>query len=433
MLNAKWIRRNWIKVLTVGGLLVSSSATIVRAQNGNGRGNPFEGPPGLAGEAPGNAGGNDNGQAKGQGNGNKGGNGKKSGKDSLEVIAKAATGNAGTITPLLPGDDAANWRYVACLPNATSINETIPLEFRLLDANDHPGDSVDVEIDPVGRLSDLVSVPSRFTLLDNGSVATKNILVTANEVSDGAYTLNLRIEATPQRGVELSQRMVHVHFLVGKACGGAEESESQSRPPQNPAQNPQQPSGGTIVTTPPPAANGSGFFTDGEFNLLENCSGTDVTGPDGGIYTIVARPQSNVISSTNPGTFYLNWIWDNTAGPEKEVEIELVNALNLEPRGANAVHAAQFDANGFSTNEDNFDLVNEDGKPCGPAGPCKVKVAAGKKLWINWHLTFSGKGASAAGLSQTCGEGLAVSATARIKGDNSSTGSTTVNAKGFVK
>jgi hypothetical protein len=226
--------------------------------------------------------------------------------------------------------------------------------------------------------------------------------------------------------------MVHIHILVGNACsGGDDASENQPRTPEPPANNPQPPSSGTLVTTAPPAATGTGFFTDGDFNLLENCQGADVAGNTGGTYAIVARPQSNVIAATNPGTFYLNWIWDNP-GAERTVSIEL-NGMNLEPRGANAVHAAQFDANGFVKNEDNFDLVNEDGKACGPNGPCTVKVGAGKKLWVNWHLTFAGKGQPADGISKTCGAGLAISATAKIKEGANQLATTTVNALGYVK
>ncbi|MSO20812.1 MAG: hypothetical protein EXQ56_10195 [Acidobacteria bacterium] len=424
-----WLRRGLLTAMAVGVLTLTTMAPVGLAQNGNGRG-PFDTPPGKSDDGPGNSGGNGNGN--GNENSNKNANGKKSGRDSLSVVAKNATGSAGTITPMLPDDEAANWRYVACLPNATSINETFPIEFKLTNENDHAGDSVDVDLDASGRLADKVAVPSVFPIQDNGNVALKNIVVTANDLADGAYTLNVHVRATPQRSVEVSQRMIHIHLLVGKACSGDTEESTESRPPapSQPPSNPQPPAGGALVNTVPAAA-GTGFFTDGDFNLLENCSGADVSANMGGTFAIVARAQSSVISSTNPGTFYLNWIWDNTGG-EKNVSIEL-SAVNLMARGANAVHAAQFDANGFVKNEDNFDLVNEDGKPCGPDGPCMVKVAAGKKLWVNWHLTFAGKGQSAATISKTCGEGLPISATATLKEGANTLSTTTVNAKGFVK
>jgi hypothetical protein len=423
-----WLTQGLLTAMALGGLVlgtvVSSGAAQNNSSNGNGR--PFDTPPGKSDDGPGNS---EENKDKEKDKGSKGGNGKTSSKDVLAVIANNATGPAGTITPILPDDDAANWRYIACLPNATSINQTFPIQFKLTNENDHAGDSIEIELDPSGRLSDKVSVPAKFPLLDNGVAALKSLVVTADDLTDGAYTLNIHVRATPQRGVEVTQKMVHIHIMVGSACGGEQNETSETRPPSNPNSQ-QPPSGGTLVTTVPSPA-GTGFFTDGDFNLLENCAGGDVDGNTGGTFAIAARPQSNLISSSNPGTFYLNWIVDNT-GAERNLTIEL-SAVNLISRGANAVHALQFDASGNIKNEDNFDMVNEDGKACGPDGPCTVRVGAGKKLWVNWHLTFGGKGQSAQGINSTCGQGLPISASATLKDGATQVSTTTVNARGYLK
>ena len=418
-----------VTAMVLGGLIAGSLAPLASAQNGNegnGRGNSPDGPPGLDGDGPGNSNGNGQGKEKENGNngqGNGSNNGKQRSKDLLTVVAKPSTGTA-AIVPVLPGDEANNWRYVSCLPAGSSPSLIFPFEFKLTNENGVAGDEATVELDPSGRLAELTTVPAAFKILDNGVMQPREVKVNALNLADGAYTLNVHVRATPQRSVESTHKMVHIHLLVGRACGGDSDDSSGSGTGSG--------SGGSSVPTP----TEGGFFTDGDFNLLENCAGADVATNTGGTFEIVARSQSNVISSTNPGNFFLNMLWKND-NADKNVTIDL-SAVNLVPRGANAVHAGQFTTTGFTSNEDNFEMVGDDGAPCGPQGPCTVKVGANKTLWVSWHLTLSRKGESAAGISTTCADAttLPISATATLKdkdNNNAQLTTTTVSAKGYVK
>ena len=119
-------------------------------------------------------------------------------------------------------------------------------------------------------------------------------------------------------------------------------------------------------------------------------------------------------------------------GGAETVTIEL-SATNLVPTGANAVHALVFDPNGIIGGKDNWDMVNEDGKPCGPDGPCTLEVDGGQTLWLTWHLVFAGTGQSADDISSVCEEGETVTATATLTGGRGELAATTLEATGHVK
>lgn len=86
-------------------------------------------------------------------------------------------------------------------------------------------------------------------------------------------------------------------------------------------------------------------------------------------------------------------------------------------------------------------MVNQDGTPCGPSGPCTVTVGAGQVLWVTWHLEFSLVGSSSAGIGSTCGGagGVPISASATLSsnGPLSSGGtalaSCSTGATGYLK
>jgi hypothetical protein len=56
------------------------------------------------------------------------------------------------------------------------------------------------------------------------------------------------------------------------------------------------------------------------------------------------------------------------------------------------VHAKTFNTSGFTQDLDAFDMVNQDGTPCGPYGPCTINVGQGESLWVTWHLEYSNVG-----------------------------------------
>jgi hypothetical protein len=142
------------------------------------------------------------------------------------------------------------------------------------------------------------------------------------------------------------------------------------------------------------------FFTDSAGEFLSNCSGDLVSTNDGGVFQLVNK-KTGQITATNPGQFYYNYIWTND-GPAIDVQINFGNPQNLVPQGANAVHAYTFDTSGFTQNVDAFNMVNANGTPCGPAGPCTINVGQGETLWVTWHLAYSRIGQSAPTAGNTC-------------------------------
>lgn len=405
----RWQCQDRIVLALATTALLFGCITSAVAQNGNAFGrdkngaHPLGGPPGLSGGGP-------------PGHANQGNSKGPRGKDTLIVVAQTSSGGS---VPSSPGNAWHNSRYVFCLDADSSFDQTFPLEFTLTNTNGNPDETVLVTIDPVGRLAGQATVPIPFMLTDDGSLLMKDVSVATGPLEDGAYTLNLRIRATPARRVHRSHHIVRIHVLVGSACNG-EEVESEGLQPLNGEEDPPQ----------APQAQGTGFFTDGEFNLLQDCDQEEVVGHSGGTFTIVTRPETNLVTATNPGTFYLNLIWPNT-GPVQTVTIDL-SATNRVPKGANAVHALLFDSNGFMDSKDNWDMVNDEDEPCDPEGPCELEVDSGQTLWLTWHLVFAGTGSSAEGISSICEEGEPVTATATLTDGGGELPATTVEATGHV-
>ena len=105
-----------------------------------------------------------------------------------------------------------------------------------------------------------------------------------------------------------------------------------------------------------------------------------------------------------------------------------------EGSAANAVHAMVFNSEGFVVDVNNWDMVNQDGTPCGPNGPCTITVDAGMVLWVTWHLTFQGIGSPSAGISDTCPGNVTISATGTLKDSSGGTLATcTATATGYLK
>jgi hypothetical protein len=317
-------------------------------------------------------------------------------KDQLVVTAQTSSGSAGAVAPTAPGNSPKQWFYAFCLPSGGSLNQTFPLQIQL---NNPTGgtspETAEVSFNAAGSLA--TTPPASFFIQDNSSSQNVSFTVSTGPLADGNHSVNLQISATPNSRVSSSHDTIHIQVIVGPGC-------ADSKP--------------------------SCFLTSSEFDLLTDCGGAYVSGNSGGTFQIVA-PRAK-INATNPGQFYYNLIWTNH-GDTQPVTIEL-NASSLSPHGANAVHALVFDANGFVTDASNFDMVNQDGTPCGPSGPCTISVEAGKTLWVTWHLQYSQIGGSPAGISDTCPGNALISATGTLKDQAGVTiGSCTASASGYLK
>ena len=331
--------------------------------------------------------------------------------------AQPSSGSAGNVSPATPSDEANQWRYAMCLAGGSSLSQTFPVRFRLDNTNDIPSQTATILLDAAGRLADDATFLEEFPLADNGALLTQNISVVTSALDDGAYTLNVQIQARPQRRVRPPHATIRIHILVGAAC---------SQPAGVSANAGSDDSVNTIIQP-----SGPSFFTDSEYSALDKCDGQPASGGSGGTFQIVARPNAEIIVASNPGQFYYNLIWTNS-GATQPVTIEL-SSTNLDPKGGKPIHAMVFDSIGFVASLQNWDMTNEDGTPCGPNGPCTLSVGSGKTLWVTWHLEFTGKGDSSTGISSTCPGNKTISATGTLKNGPTTLLTGTATATGYLK
>ena len=318
-------------------------------------------------------------------------------KDDLIVTAEPSFGSAGSVSPTVPGNATKQWFYSFCLPSGSSLNQTFPLKLQLNNSNGTTGESASISFNANGSLSGVTVVPNTFSTSDNGVAQAQNITLATGPLADGTHSVNVQISADPSSKVASSHNTIHIQVVVGSGC-------ADSRP--------------------------HCFLTSSEFDLLTDCAGAYVGGNSGGTFEIIA-PRGRV-QATNPGQFYYNMIWTNQ-GATQPITIELL-ANNLNSHGANAVHALVFDSTGFVNDASNFDMVNQDGTPCGPNGPCTINVPAGKTLWVTWHLQFSGIGGSSTGMSNVCPGNVTISASGSLKDSTGSIiGTCTASANGYLK
>ena len=393
----------WItSVLTIVCALWLLNASTLRGQS-QGRGNQS-----------GNASSNSQAGGQFQGRGNQSGNARGQ-QDLLTVVAQESFGALLT----RPSDESNQWRYALCLPSGSSLDQTFPISFQLHDGNGTSPETADIFLDVAGRLVDSATVSDdEFSISDSDTTpSTETIHVVTDVLRDGAYNLNVQVQARPQRRVHPPHATVLIHVLVGSACAETSETSGSG-------------GGGTSVATII-QPTGPSFFTDSEYNALEKCDGEPASGASDGTFQIVARPNAETIVSTNPGQFYYNLIWPNP-GSEQPVSIEL-SASNLNPKGRNAVHAMLFDSSGFVASLESWDMANEDGTPCGPSGPCTVTVGSGKTLWITWHLEYAGKGESSSGISNSCPGNKTISATGTLKNGPTTLLTGSATATGYLK
>jgi hypothetical protein len=90
-------------------------------------------------------------------------------------------------------------------------------------------------------------------------------------------------------------------------------------------------------------------------------------------------------------------------------------------------------ATGFTADLAGFDLVNGDGTPCGPTGPCTVTVPSGQYLWVTWHLQSNLIGTSSLPISATCPGNEAIAATVTLTDGAGMVTSCGASASGYLK
>ena len=261
-------------------------------------------------------------------------------------------GNA-TLGGASPTVNGANVEYAFTTTDCTSLSDTLNLSLRINNTDGTLGSSYTISFVANGDDSDIVAtLPADFSLIDDGVAVSKQI---------------------PSK----------VHILL-------HVDECQA-------------------TTP------TCFFTDSGGNFLTDCEGEFVSESTGGRFQIVSGKGKKTVVATNPGQFYYNYLWTNPGG-EVEVQI-LLNGLsaNMRPHGANAVHAFTFDTSGFTQDQAAFEMVNKDGTPCGPSGPCTITVGEGETLWVTWHLEYVTGGPTDPSAGGTCEAAAAeITASARL-------------------
>jgi hypothetical protein len=287
-------------------------------------------------------------------------------KDTLVVTAETTLGG---VVPTTPGN-SGQWFYAYCVVTGNTLSDTIPVAVQVEDTSGSaPGtNSYTIAFSKNGApLSADLTLPSNFTAYNDGSTITVDISLSGTFNTSGNFPALVQVDSSPSGKLAGAPVNIHILVSVGAACA-----------------------------TPPAT---SCFLTDSEFNLLNDCSGNPVASNTGGTFQIVANGKQ--IVSTNPGEFYYNLIWTNTSGSSKTV-VATFTETHLNTMGANSVHAFVFDSSGFTEDLSAFDMVNQDGTPCGPAGPCTITVPNGEILWLTWHLEYSFIGSSTSGLTTSC-------------------------------
>ena len=142
----------------------------------------------------------------------------------------------------------------------------------------------------------------------------------------------------------------------------------------------------------PATSNISCFITDSSGNFLTKCDGSlaDQSGSDAGRFAIVANKKLIEVS-TNPGQFYYNVLYHNSTSAPITVDVTF-SRLGVDPKGAQAIHAALFAPPFSGITQDGFNDVN-DGIPEGTDDQVQgITIPAGWTLWVDYHLQWTGLG-----------------------------------------
>lgn len=158
-----------------------------------------------------------------------------------------------------------------------------------------------------------------------------------------------------------------------------------------------------VTVLEPEVSHVSCFLTDSSGMFLTDCEGALVTdsGSDRGRFAIVVN-KKGIQVATNPGQFYFNFVWLNTTGAERTVNVEFTR-FGVDPKGAQAIHSAVFNGYLSSVNPSVFDEANMDGIPDGSDDQALgIVVPAGSSLLVTYHLTYAGLGSQVGALALNC-------------------------------
>jgi len=298
-------------------------------------------------------------------------------KDTLTLSA-ASPASANGVTPTTNG---TNLVYAYTRTCSGSVSDTLHVTFKLEDKDGTSSETFKIHfkaIDPLSGFS--ATLPADFLITDNSTTNKIDIPISASSLAPGVYLIdfNMDVLTTDDKGeytksassdVKLvNPKKIQVEITVNECTGSAPFC----------------------------------FFTDSEGDFLADCNDELVSTNEGGTFMLVNK-KTGVTVATNPGQFYYNYLWTNT-GNADDFQILPGDLEGLEPKGANAVHAYTFGPSGFTQNTEAFDMVNNDGEPCGPYGPCTVHVGEGETLWVTWHLAYSGVGSEHPDAGDTCQE-----------------------------
>jgi hypothetical protein len=320
-------------------------------------------------------------------------------KDNLNVTAKTSSGG---MIPTIPGNAQNQWFYPdISVCSGGGLTQTFTLDVSLTNDNGTTPQSTTITLNPTGSLSAYASVsPNGFTVNDDGAVTTVTVTLTipAAALPDGQYSLIVHVASSDPSKVAIAHDNIHIGVVVGGLCADA------------------------IVC----------YFTSSDFVDLVDCSGNPVSTSSGGTFQIVPNKKKGAAVATNPGQFYYNLLWTNSTAIAQTVTASFAGA-NLTNTGANSVHALTFAA-GFTQDLSAFELVNSDGTPCGPSGPCTITVPAGQTLWVTWHVAWAGIGGSTAGISASCPGNQPISAVGTLTDSLSNViGTCEADATGYLK
>ena len=211
-------------VLAVASVLWLGSASTLSGQSGgnsNGRGNGVQGNPGRSGDNPGSSVSSQARSHAAQNIPENAGPGKK--KDTLTISPQTSSVDGRSVEPVKPSDEAQQWRYLFC-PAGTSLHQTFPVRFQLENTNGTSEESAKILLDAAGRLADDATfslgfdLVEEFTITDNNAVTTVNVQIDRDDLQDGAYNLNVKIQAWPPRRIRPAHATIRILVLVGSAC-----------------------------------------------------------------------------------------------------------------------------------------------------------------------------------------------------------------------
>jgi hypothetical protein len=285
--------------------------------------------------------------------------------------------NPGVVFPDTSGNSTV---YEYSISDGGSVTDGIPVEFCLTGEENTNWTSFQVQIGNQGSGGNLVGVtyPANKTFTSAETIPDLPVCKTATiNINTGPLTL------TDPNVAQQFVKNINISIVSPNPSTGA------NKPQVNPT-------GSTEihirVSVAPATQNISCYITDSSGNLLTACDGTlaDQSGSDDGRFAIVAN-KKNLEVSTNPGQFYYNVLYHNPGSAPITVDVSF-SRLGVDPKGAQAIHAALFAPPFSGITQDGFNEVN-DAIPEGTDDQVQgITIPAGWTLWVDYHLQWDGLG-----------------------------------------